>query len=189
MKKLFLLIVAAIVSVNIVAEGHMKFKGVEIDGSPKEFIEKMKAKGFTYMGNKSGVEAMMGEFATYKDCILYIVSSENKVVKVSVLILDETDTWSHLYSSYTTLKDMLTAKYGAPSGDKEEWQGYSEPRDDNSKMHKLKMNNATFGAYYEMPEGVVEISLFSMQMQCGVLLSYYDATNQKSVIEKAMDDL
>ena len=80
-------------------------------------------------------------------------------------------------------------KYGKPSIDKEEWQSYNTPRDDNSRMHELRMNRATIGAYYELPEGSIEISLFNISMKCGVLLCYYDAVNQKSAMDKAMEDL
>ena len=78
------------------AEGHMKFKGVEIDGTPKEFVQKMKNKGFTYVKNDEGTELMMGDFAGEKNCIIGIVSSNNKVAKVGVIIPDETSTWSLL---------------------------------------------------------------------------------------------
>lgn len=189
MKRLLFVFVACIIAATIMAEGHMKFKGVEIDGTPKEFVQKMKEKGFTYVKNDEGTEMMMGDFAGNKNCIIGIVSSNNKVAKVSVVIPDETSTWSILYNKYVTLKEMLTKKYSEPSIDKEEWQGYSTPRDDNSKMHELRMNRATIGAYYEMPEGSIELSLFSMQMQCCILLSYYDAANQQTAIDDAMDDL
>jgi hypothetical protein len=189
MKRLLNFFVAVCMTASVLAEGHMKFKGVEIDGTPKEFVQKMKEKGFTYVKNDEGTEIMLGDFAGNKSCILGIVSSNNKVAKVSVIIPDETSTWSILYNKYITLKEMLTKKYGEPTIDKEEWQSYSAPRDDNSKMHELKMNRATIGAYYEMPEGSIEISLFSMQMECCVLISYYDAVNHQSAINNAMEDL
>lgn len=189
MKRLFILIVAVCMIAGVMAEGHMKFKGVEIDGTPKEFVQKMEGKGFTYVKNDEGTEIMLGDFAGNKNCILGIVSSHNKVAKVSVIIPDETSTWSILYNQYITLKEMLTKKYGEPSIDKEEWQSYSAPRDDNSKMHELKMNRATIGAFYEVPEGSIEISLFSMHMECCILISYYDAANQQTAIDNAMEDL
>ena len=189
MKQLFSILATVIMTVDVMAEGHMKFKGVEIDGTPKEFVQKMKNKGFTYVKNDEGTELMMGDFAGEKNCIIGIVSSNNKVAKVSVIIPDETSTWSLLYHKYSTLKEMLTKKYGEPTIDKEEWQGYTTPRDDNSKMHELRMNRATIGAFYELPEGSIEISLFSMQMQCCILISYYDSANQQTAIENAMDDL
>ena len=189
MKKLFTFLAAVMVAVSMMAEGHMKFKGVEIDGTPEEFVSKMKAKGFVYTGNQDGIETMVGDFATYKNCVLYLTSLENKMVKVSVIFPDEADTWSLLYNKYTTLKDLLTTKYGKPVIDKEEWQSYSRPRDDDSKLHELKMNRATIGARYELTEGSIEISLLSVQMQCCVILIYADAANQRSAIEKAMEDL
>ena len=36
MKRFFIFLIAAILAVGVMAENHMKFKGVEIDGTPQE---------------------------------------------------------------------------------------------------------------------------------------------------------
>ena len=45
MKRLFILIVAAMMTVSMMAEGHMKFKGVEIDGTRTQFVSQLSKKG------------------------------------------------------------------------------------------------------------------------------------------------
>ena len=36
MKRFFIFLIAAILAVGVMAENHMKFKGVEIDGTPQD---------------------------------------------------------------------------------------------------------------------------------------------------------
>ncbi len=196
MKKLFFILVAFIISAYVMAEGHLKFKGVEMTGTPQEFVQKLKDKGLTFIQDENGTYTMLGEFATFKDCVVAITTSDNKVVKVSVIIPDETLSWNILYGKYVALKEMLTSKYGAPKKEKEEWQNNDglfgnakKPTDDNSKIHELMMNRARIGTIYEVPEGIIELTLFSMDMHCCVLLNYYDAINQKTLMNKAINDL
>lgn len=190
MRRLFFVFAACMMAVTMMAEGHMKFKGVEIDGTPQEFIQKLKAKGFTYVGKEGGSDMMLGDFAGFKECVVGIVSSNNKVAKVAVIIPDESNSWKMLYGKYSSLKEMLTTKYGEPSVDKEEWQGYGgKPRDDNSCMHELRMNRATIGAYYETAEGDIELVILYLNGVCGVMITYYDSINFKSAVNSAMEDL
>ena len=49
MKKLFLFFVVLCMSHFMMGQEHMKFKGVEIDGSLSEMVTKLKAKGFVYL--------------------------------------------------------------------------------------------------------------------------------------------
>ena len=190
MKRFFIFLIAAILAVGVMAENHMKFKGVEIDGTPQEFVQKLKAKGFTYMGKESGSDMLLGDFAGFKECVVGVASFADKVAKVAVIIPDDSNSWNLLYGKYSSLKEMLTQKYGEPTSDKEEWQGYGgKPRDDNSCMHELQMNRANIGSYFETPVGDIELIILSIKMQCCVMLTYYDAVNYKAAVNSAMEDL
>lgn len=62
MKKLFLLIVAAFMAANVMAENYpTKFLGIPIDGTKQEMLRKIQAKGFEYH-NEYGKEYLTGEF-------------------------------------------------------------------------------------------------------------------------------
>lgn len=84
---------------------------------------------------------------------------------------------------------MLATKYGAPTIVKEEWQSPYPPRDDNMRLHELKMNRATFASMFESTEGYIEIDLISFQMNCAIMLTYVDAINHQSAISNAIEDL
>ena len=119
-----------------------------------------------------------------------VASFADKVAKVAVIIPDDSNSWNLLYGKYSSLKEMLTQKYGEPTSDKEEWQGYGgKPRDDNSCMHELRMNRANIGSYFETPVGDIELLILSIKMQCCVMLTYYDAVNYKAAVNSAMEDL
>ena len=189
-KRLFFILVAVMMVTSIQAEGHMKFKGIEIDGVPQEFVQKLKAKGFTHIGKENGSDMLLGDFAGFKNCVIGVASYADKVAKVAVIIPDDSNSWSLFYGKYASLKEMLTQKYGEPSADEEEWQGYEgKPKDDNSCMHELKMDRAKIGSYFETPEGNIELLILSIKMQCCIMIAYYDAVNYKAALDSAMEDL
>ena len=47
---------------------HLSFKGVPIDGTLNEYVAKMKAAGFSYLGTQDGTAILQGEFAGFKNC-------------------------------------------------------------------------------------------------------------------------
>lgn len=170
---------------------HMTFKGIPIDGTLNSFVTKLKQKGFTHWGTSDGVAMFGGDFAAYKNCTVGAVSSKDKdlVVKVAVIFPFQ-ETWSALENNYISLKQMLTTKYGEPSDCVETFQSYSQPKDDNMKMHELRMDRCKYYTIFETEKGNIELQLgHSSVSECYVILSYYDAINQKTVMSDAMDDL
>lgn len=195
MKKIFFMLylaftVFATASAQNVSE-HMTFKGIPIDGTLNSFVTKLKQKGFTYISTDDGVAMFRGDFAAYKNCTVGVVSSKEKdlVVKVAV-IFPSHETWAALESNYLSLKQMLTAKYGEPSDCIETFQSYSQPEDDNMKIYELQMDRCKYQTLFETEKGNIELLLSHQSFsQCYVILSYYDAINQKTVMSDAMDDL
>ena len=60
------------------SNNHLKFKGVPIDGTLKQFVSRMKRKGFKYIDSDDGVVVLQGDFAAYKECIIYVSTLDNK---------------------------------------------------------------------------------------------------------------
>ena len=188
MKKLLFLFAAILMAANVMAEGHMKFKGIEIDGTPKEFIKQLEAKGFKYSGFYNGVDVLTGDFAGYKNCNVAVIATNNVVVRITVFF-PESDTWEALYKNYSILKELLTTKYGSPVTDKEEWQNSYGQRDDNSKMHELKMNRAHILSQFDTSEGSVRLEIAHLDFDCYVVLSYFDNQSQDQLRNSALEDL
>ena len=90
MKKIFLFIVAFLMTASVMAEIYpTKFLGIPIDGTKQEMIQKLKDKGFTYHYER-GEEFLSGEF-NGSDVHIFIATNNNKVYRIMVA---ETNTFS-----------------------------------------------------------------------------------------------
>ena len=169
---------------------HLTFKGVPVDGSLSEFVAKMKNVGFSYFGENDGIAIMKGDFAGYRECEIFVLPYKptQKVSMVVVLFAAE-DNWGGLERQYNSLKTMLTLKYGEPAEVVEEFQGY-QPDTNNSKMHKLTMDQCAWGSLFSTQAGDIELSIAKQDYITGrVTLLYRDRINTEAVMQQAIDDL
>lgn len=170
---------------------HLTFKGVPIDGTLDEYVSKMKKSGFSHLGTEDGTALLNGDFAGYKDCYVGVSTLKQKdlVHKIAVIFPDK-DTWSNLSGNYFDLKQMLTEKYGKPSDVVEKFDGYSQPRDDKSRMHDVGMDRCKYYSIWETDKGEIQLSIehdgFSRNF---VRLGYFDKINSAKIKAKAIDDL
>lgn len=170
--------------------GHLTFKGVPIDGTLTEFVGKLKQKGFSLMGTEQGVAILTGEFAAFKGCTVAVYEHESGLVNRVGVMFPDRDTWALLYNDYSKLKDMLTQKYGKPTEETEEFQGYSAPRDDNDRMHAVRMDRCKYICDFTTDDGVIELRISHNSVtSCFVVLVYVDAENESKVQSSAIDDL
>lgn len=192
MKKLSILFFAILMVMSVNAQNeHLKFKGVPMDGTLNSFVDKLKTKGLNYEGTHEGVAMLSGDFAGYKSCLIYALAPEpRKVVSKAGVIFPEMEKWEDLEKAYMILKSMLTTKYGEPKDVVEEFQGYSTPDSDISKLHALRYDRCKYSTSYETPQGKIVLSLSQRNnMSCFVVLEYYDEINTESVKANAIDDL
>ena len=192
MKKFIFLILScfAMIALNAQVE-HMAFKGIPIDGSLSDFTLKMKQKGYVHQGTQDGIALFSGEFAAFKNCVIGVVSSKSTgVVNKVAVAFPENETWAQLYGTYNRLKEMLTQKYGNPVEVVERFDGYSEPNDDNSRMHEVKMDRCKYETSWTTSKGDIEIRISHEGFSsCFVVLSYWDEINTEKVKNSAIDDL
>ena len=170
---------------------HMTFKGVPIDGTLNDYVNKMKKSGFDHIATEDGVAILTGDFAGYKDCTIGVVTLKprNLVSKITV-IFPYINTWSNLASNYYFLQELLTEKYGEPSEVLEKFDTYSKPEDDEDRMYAVKMDNCKYYTTYETDKGRIQLTIdHESVVSCFVRLSYYDKVNGKILREKAKGDL
>ena len=176
-------------AVSVMAEGRMKFKGIEMKGTPEEFCEQLLTKGFNLIGDYQNVKVLNGDFAGYNNCRVSVVSSDNEVVRVNVTF-PERRNWSPLYDDYKSIKKMLTTKYGRPKVDKEEWQGYKgKPNEDKECMHELYMDRAKIFSEFKAENGYIELQITSTSLGGMVTISYFDNESQERLKKNAIEDL
>ena len=195
MKAKFLTILFAIISITSFAQNqkaeHLIFKGVPIDGTLAEYVSKMKQNGFNHVSTEDGTAILNGDFAGYKACVVGVSTLKQKdlVHKIAV-VFPEKETWSTLFGNYSSLKELLTEKYGNPSEVVEKFDGaeYAQPKDDNKKMFMVKLDNCRYHSIWHTEKGDIELSI-GHDIKCFVTLDYFDKVNGGIVREKAKDDL
>jgi hypothetical protein len=176
--------------VNSESSTHLIFKGVPIDGTLEEYTLKMEKNGFMHLTAQDGSAILIGDFASYRDCIVRVGTLKQKdlVSKITVEF-PGLDTWSSLSSNYFSLKEMLTEKYGEPSDHMEKF-GEREPRDDNSRMYEVKLDRCKYYATYKTAKGTIQLSIEHDGVnKCFVQLVYQDKINSDIIKAKAKDDL
>lgn len=194
MKKMMLSLVLTLLSLTLYAQTespHLSFKGVPIDGTLSEYVQKMKQKGFDYMGTEDGIAILTGDFAAYKGCTIGVSTLKQKdLVSKIIVFFPDCDTWAPLSRNYFLLKEMLTEKYGEPANVIEKFQGYSEPKDDASRMTKVQIDQCKYITTFKTPKGEIQLSISHKGiMKCFVVLTYEDGINSDIIRAKAMEDL
>jgi len=170
---------------------HLSFKGVPIDGTLNEYVSKMKQSGFSLIGTEDGTAILNGDFAGYKGCYVGVSTLKQKdlVHKIAVMFPDN-NTWSTLSGDYYDLKKMLTEKYGEPSKVVEEFDTYSKPKDDNSRMHEVGMDRCKYYSIWQTNNGEIQLSIeHESVIKYFVRLGYFDKINSEIIKAKALDDL
>jgi len=193
MKTFFLTLIFTLTTTLTFAQTseHLSFKGVPIDGTLDEYVSKMKQNGFTHIQTEDGTAILNGDFAGYKDCYVGVSTLKKKdlVHKIAVIFPGK-DTWSRLSGNYFDLKEMLTEKYGKPTDIVEKFDGYSQPRDDNSRMHEVGMDRCKYYSIWETDKGEIQLSIeHESLIKYYVRLGYFDKINSAKIKAKAIDDL
>lgn len=183
---LFMMTVMVMGSAAMAQEAHQKFMGIPMEGKVAQFSQKLQQKGMKKIMTQNGTEVLKGTFATMSDCLIFVMGGESgQVSRVSVAFPSK-DRWSDLSSDYDALKDLLTQKYGKPSLVVEEVNaGYSE----NDVLHHLMMDQATWACGWSTDKGKIELEVKVVNLDCMVVLSYYDEINHQIQIDKVLEEL
>ena len=173
------------------AQEHLSFKGIPINGTLKQYTAEMMKAGFKNEGTtKEGINVLSGDFAGFKGCYVCVMTIKNcdVVNRISVLF-PEKETWSALIDDYEFLKELLTEKYGLPT---EEIEEFTRPvYSDNSKIHAISNGEIEWYSVFRTDLGDIELTLIqgSIGYKARVRLTYWDAQNTSTVRQNALDDL
>ncbi len=198
--------------VKIIDDGtHLIFNNVPINGSLKYYVAQMEKKNFRIHVERFGLEGdeetkeqkeqreqkaklkaykegkatMVGDFADFKKCRLYVETLANKdlVYKIQVEF-KYTSEWEKKKENYFHLKQLLTKKYGAPTSCTEKLKPESmEDYDINDSFHKGRSKYETI---YKTDKG--DITLY-INKQYHLILEYLDKKNSELITEHALEEL
>lgn len=195
MKKFLFVAICALFATVAFAQSseseHLTFKGVPIDGTLSQYVAKMKAAGFSYLGEEDGTTLLKGDFAGFKGCTIGVSTLEGVDVVNRIVVLFTTyDEWSSLERDYNHLKDMLTKKYGEPSEVVQEFVNRLSSRNNTAKMLALGSDECTWFTTFSTEKGDIQLALSKYDYTSGmVVLKYFDKINTEAVMTAAMDDL
>ena len=184
MKKIILTLLFACLSVASHAQTeHLKFKGIPIDGPIEEFEKQLLKEGFS----KNAKGEIVGRFAGYDNAnIIGVTNNDGIVYRVAVVyFLNE---WKLLENRYSSLKSMLTTKYGTPQINDEEFKEFERTSDLN-KLIALKTGNCNYLAAYKPDNGSIWLTLQYISFKSAVVLIYEDDINAAHHQQQAIDDL
>ena len=188
MKKLFLLLVASFVMLNVMAEGHMKFKGVEIDGQLPVVVKQLEKQGFITVSADKDLATLAGTFTGQNVIIgVYATPISKTVNRIAVIYPEIGDSWIILSGQYEGLKERLTNKYGEPSEVIEKFEFPYSPT--NHPLMAFELEKATYKTRFLTDNGGVTLSIFHYQSTTVVCLLYWDKENEDKLSAEMEDDL
>lgn len=175
------------------ASDHLRFKGVPIDGSLKEFVRNMRANGFELENSSDGYAVLAGDFAGFKGCVVGVSTLNGQDLVAGIAVrFPSRDKWGELFADYSALKDLLTEKYGKPASCVEKFEKgiHIGELSDYDKMLKLKLDKCSYETVFQPANGTVTLMLDHHSVtECFVRLIYADRQNTASVRQRAIDDL
>ena len=161
------------------AGAHVSFYGVEVNGTPEEFAQGMRDKGFPDGSRYAGTWVLKGTYSDWKDVEAFILQKDGAVYGVS-LFLKCKKSWEKTKEQYFALKGHLRAEYGIPECVEEFRDKYVEGGGRES-LAFLK-NRAQYVSRFFVDGGVVELKVAYIDyapMHYELVVTWLDEQNTK----------
>lgn len=174
--------------INVMAQEHLSFKGIPIEGSMTTFCQKLKAKGFTQTGRENNATFFTGDFTGRQATVGVGATDDGKSVHSVVVLFDENSEWNTLVNTYDYYKGLYTRKYGEPTACRE----YNPSTYDSniSLMYELGQGTVTYASSWTVTGGTIELSIEKFGYSNGiVIIRYRDAQNIETKIQKDLEDI
>lgn len=188
MKNFILSIIFVGISIVGLAQEHLSFKGIPIEGSMSEFCQKLRAKGFTHMNTDNNLTLFNGDFTGRKAVVGVKATDDGKDVYSVVVFFDESEEWSTLVNTYDYYKHIYSRKYGNPTQSTEHNPSHSDSN--LGLMHELNQGTVTWISSWSAIGGSIDVSISKSGIYRGrVVIVYRDTQNTEAKIQKDIDDI
>lgn len=189
MKKIIFTLIAFCFALNSIAQEHLTFKGIPIEGSMTSFCEKLKSKGLTQVGADNNITFFIGDFTGRNATIGVGATDDGKSVFSVVVIFDPSEEWNTLVNTYDYYKELYTRKYGNPKASVENNPAHSDSN--ISKMAEVHQGTVTWASAWEVTGGDIELSIAKSEgVYTGmVLIRYRDKQNAENKIKNDLDEI
>ena len=189
MKKIIFTLTLLFVAISIMAQEHLSFKGIPIEGSMTEFCQKLKSKGFTSIGCENNITLFSGDFTGREVTVGVTATDDGKNVFAVVVLFDPSKEWNELVNTYDYYKDLYTRKYGKPTISKENNPAHSDSN--SALMLEVYQGTVVYGSAWEVTGGDIKLSIEKSSGFCEgmVMIRYRDSQNVETKIQNDLDDI
>lgn len=189
MKKILATFTLLFASIYVMAQEHLSFKGIPIEGSMTTFCQKLKAKGFTSVGHDNNIAMFTGDFTGRKATVGVTSTDDGKNVFAVGVFFDPSGEWNTLVKTYDYYKDLYTRKYGEPTISKENNPALSDSN--TALMAEVYQGTVVYGSAWEVTGGDIQLSIekSSGVYEGMVMIRYRDSQNVEAKIKNDLDDI
>lgn len=175
--------------ISLMAQEHLSFKGIPIEGSMTAFCQKLKAKGFTSIGSENNLTLFTGDFTGRNATVGVTATDDGKDVFAVVVLFDPSGEWNALINTYDYYKDLYTRKYGKPSISKEKNPALSDFN--TALMAEVHQGTVVYGSAWEVTGGDIQLSIekSSGVYKGMVMIRYRDSQNVEAKIQNDLNDI
>ena len=188
MKRIIFTFTLFLSTINLMAQEHLSFKGIPIEGSITEFCKKLETKGFTSIVTKDNVSLFIGDFTGRESTVAVASTDDGENVFSVVVFFDASEEWNTLVNTYDYYKDLYTRKYGKPTKSKEKNPSRSDSN--ISLMYELWQGKVVWASAWKVTGGDIELSIENSGTNEGVvMIRYRDAQNVEAKIQRDLEDI
>ena len=189
MRKLVITFTMLFAVISLMAQEHLSFKGIPIEGSMTAFCQKLKAKGFTSIGSENNLTLFTGDFTGRNATVGVTATDDGKDVFAVVVLFDPSGEWNALINTYDYYKDLYTRKYGKPSISKEKNPALSDSN--TALMAEVRQGTVVYGSAWEVTGGDIQLSIekSSGVYKGMVMIRYRDSQNVEAKIQNDLNDI
>ena len=189
MRKLVITFTMLFAVISLMAQEHLSFKGIPIEGSMTAFCQKLKAKGFTSIGSENNLTLFTGDFTGRNATVGVTATDDGKDVFAVVVLFDPSGEWNALINTYDYYKDLYTRKYGKPSISKEKNPAHSDSN--TGLMAEVHQGTVVYGSAWEVTGGDIQLSIekSSGVYKGMVMIRYRDSQNVEAKIQNDLNDI
>ena len=189
MKRISATLMLLLAVICVMAQEHLSFKGIPIEGSMTTFCQKLKAKGFSSIGRDNNITLFTGDFTGREATVGVTATDDGKNVFAVVVLFDPSEEWNTLVNTYDYYKDLYTRKYGEPKISKEK-----NPSHSNSNialMAEVHEGTVVYCSVWKVSGGDIQLSIekASGVYEGMVMIRYRDSLNVETKIQNDLDDI
>ena len=179
MKKFVCMIFAVTLFCSAIAQEHLTFMGVPIDGTLQQFTQRITDKGYVFIQEAGGVNLLFGSYDGYDKCVIGVVPHEDKDLVYSVLVcIIGFDDWSALNKAYLDIKKKKTKEYGKPTDVSEAF--LITTQSDADKYKAIASGQCKYSASFVTKLGDIDISIDNLEdLGPAVMIQYTDNVNSR----------